>query len=104
MGKSPEIYKAKITFRRAKKGLRVIVQVGYKRRQRQKREKLPFPENINENDLSWGRYKGRGEWVAFYERKGNNLEYVDIHNSRVPTDLAQRLEALVLQVHSQNSE
>lgn len=103
MSKSPEIYKAKITFRRARKGLRVIVQVGYKRRQRQKREKLPFPEDINENDLSWGRYKGRGEWVAFYERKGNR-KYVDINNLEVHTDLAQRLETLVLQVHSQNSE
>jgi hypothetical protein len=104
MDKPLEIYNANITFRRAKKGLRVIVQVGYRRKQRQKREKLPFPENINKKYLFWGRSKRhRGEWVAFYERKGS-LEYYGLDNSRVPIDFAQRLEALVLQVHSKNSK
>jgi len=95
-----EIYYAKVTLRKKDGKKTVRVQIRRFKREYQKKEDFPFPKEIDERDLPpWKPYSG-GQ-IIVYQRKGK-YEYLDRNYSRVPMDMAQRLEALVLKVHSKH--
>jgi len=92
--KSIEIYSARVTLRKKDGKKKVRVQIREFKKGRTEKIDLPFPEEIDERDLqSWKSYGGEQDIV--YNRKGR-LDYLDVdHYSKVPMDMAQRLEELV---------
>lgn len=95
------IYTAKLTFRKIRNGTKVVsVQIRYSKKGRSKKERLPFPGDINDNDLYWTKY--RGEHISVYHRIDNNHKYLDMQNTIIHTSLAQKLERLVREVYFKN--
>ena len=97
-----QIYAARLTFKKGRKesSSNVTVKIRYAKKGRQKKEKRAFPEDINKEELSWVRY--HGEILSVYHReqkRGGDYSYTDSRNLVAPTNLAQKLEDLVQEVH-----
>lgn len=91
------IYDARLTFRKTRQGEKVVtVKIRYSKKGRRRKEKLPFPEDINENDLYWK--KRRRDDVSEYHRI-DDITYKNIEHTIIPTNLGQKLEMLVLEAH-----
>lgn len=96
-----DIYTAKLTITKTEKNSRVVVvQIRFSKRGRERKnrkEKIPFPEDIKDSDLYCGRY--RGKWISVYHRIGA-YKYTNMENSVIPiSPLGQRLEMLVHEVY-----
>lgn len=96
-----KIYSARLIFKRGKKDKisSVSINIRYAKKGKRKKEKRAFPENLNKEELSWTGY--HGETLAVYhrsERRGK-YSYVDFRNIVAPTNLTQKLEDLVQEVH-----
>ena len=96
---SLNIYSARLIFIKREGDLSVNVQIRYSKIGSARKEKLGFPENINENDLHWIRY--RGERIAVYHRieEDKGYKYKNGKPSIVHSGLAQKLERLVHEVY-----
>ncbi|MBM3228330.1 hypothetical protein FJZ20_00355 [Candidatus Pacearchaeota archaeon] len=95
------IYSARLIFKKSKKDKisNVSINIRYAKKGKRKKEKRAFPENLNKEELSWTRY--HGETLAVYhrlERRGH-YSYFDFRSIVAPTNLAQKLEDLVQEVH-----
>lgn len=92
-----EIYSARLIFRRNVKNERTLsAQIRFKKRSKPLNKKLPFPDDIRPDEVSWIRYKG--EVIAVYHRHhqlGNNYKYVDSKHTIAHTSLDQKLEKIV---------
>ena len=92
-----DIYDARLTFRKKGQGEKVVnVTIRYSKKGRSKNEKLPFPQDIKDDDLCWTRYSG--EQISVYHRE-DRYKYIDLKHSLVYTDLGQKLERLVREAH-----
>ncbi|MEK6830350.1 MAG: hypothetical protein AABY15_09620 [Nanoarchaeota archaeon] len=93
-----DIYSAKLTFKR-NLGV-VVVEIRPVKNGEAKKKRLPIPEEIDQRELNWIRY--RKEIISIYHRKinGDNYEYRDPKHIIAPTSLSQRLEQLVSNVCS----
>ena len=92
-----KIYSARLIFRKIRNGKRIVgVQIRYSKKGPARNEKLEFPEDIKEGELCWKGYYG--EMISIYHRK-ENYKYIDMNHSLIPTDIGQKLERLVLEVH-----
>ena len=99
-------YDIGVALRKSHSGERTTrVYIRYSKRGKITKIDLPFPKNINEKDLHWKNAGARegGSQIISYHRKGG-LEYYDSKNSKIPTNLAQRLEPSVIEALKQNSE
>lgn len=96
-----KIYSAKLVFKRGEKEKtsNVTIKIRYAKKGKRKKEKRAFPENINKDELSWVRY--HGEILSVYHRaeKKGKYSYTDSRNIIAPTNLAQKLEDIVNEVH-----
>lgn len=91
------IYDIRLTFTKNHQGLKTVtVSIRYSKIGKQREKKIPFPEDIKDDDLIWGKYEGNR--ISVYHRMGN-LKYRNMEHLMVPTELAQKLERLVLEAH-----
>lgn len=87
-----DIYSAIVKFTKKIHGINVSVHIRYSKKEGIEKTKLPFPDNIRDEDLCWTVYSG--ERIAVYHRE-DNIEYIDMKHSHVHTNLGQKLERLV---------
>ena len=100
-GQPLNIYTAKLTLRKKDGAKTVRVLIRYSKKGSTERKDFPFPKEIDERDLPpWKSYGG--EQSIVYHRKGR-YDYLDMNHSRVPMDMAQRLEILVRKVYFKNT-
>ena len=86
------VYSAIVKFTKKIHGINVSVHMRYSRKGGMKKTKLPFPDNIRDEDLCWTMFSG--ERIAVYHRE-DNIKYIDRERSLVYTNLSQKLERLV---------
>jgi len=95
-----DIYDARLTFRKMGGGSKVVsVVVRPTKKGRSRSERLSFPEDIKDDDLSWKAYGG--EQISVYHRT-DKYKYTDMRHFLVHTDLSQKLERLVHGVYFKN--
>ena len=94
------IYDARVTFRKTRQGEKVVtVVIRYSKKGHARKKKLSFPEDINDDDLSWKLY--HGENISVYHRIDAH-KYIDMkHSVVIHTDLGQKLEGLVCESHEE---
>ncbi len=99
-----KIYSARLVFKRGKKEKtsNVTIKIRYAKKGKKKKEKRVFPENISKEELCWVRY--HGETLSVYHRteKRGEYSYTDAQNIIASTNLTQKLEDLVQEVHLRN--
>lgn len=99
---SLNIYSAVLTFRKTKQGTKsVSVHIRYSEIGNPRIKKLPFPEEIKNDDLCWTGYQG--EQISVYHRQ-KRYKYLDLKHCLVQTDLGQSLERLVFEVHNRGTK
>ena len=97
-----DIYDARLIFRKTREGSKTVtVKIRYSKKGWRRKEKLPFPEDIDEDDLDWTSY--RGQYISVYHRI-ENMNYKNIEHIIIPTSLGQKLEKLVREVYLRNIE
>ncbi len=95
-----DIYDAILTFRKTEQEKVVSIHIRYSKKGRQRKGRLPFPEDIDYRSWKWLAHQG--EMIYVYHRK-EKYTYIDMNNCIVPTDFGQKLENLVLKIRSGNS-
>ena len=92
-------YDIRVALRKSHSGERTArVYIRCSKRGKTTKTDLPFPEKVDERKIKWAT-EGE-ERIASYHRRGS-LEYYDSGWNKIPTNLAQRLEPLVLKTLKQ---
>lgn len=98
-GLPQDIYDVLLTFRKNHQGIRktVTVDIRYAKIGRHKKRKLPFPEDIKNEDLLWITYEGNR--ISVHQRIRESQYKNTANYMKVTAELGHKLERLVLEAH-----
>ena len=90
-----DAYDVRVALRKSSDGEKTTrVYIRPSKRGKTLKQDFPWPKGLDERDLNFENM-GKDGMTASYHRKGN-LDYYDSTSQKIPMDLAQRLELLVI--------